>query len=197
MTPKNVPDTGAIPRPRVCLPAVFIDRDGTLMEEVRYCNDPEKVQLIEGAREGIKLLRSNGYRIVIVTNQAGIARGLITPSQYAAVHRRLLELLGSERPDATYMCPDGPDEPSTHRKPAPGMLYQARDEQHLDLTRSWMIGDKGIDVQCGLNAGTRSILVLTGYGREVNPSGACHIAENFFAASRWIASQPPATLQTG
>jgi D-glycero-D-manno-heptose 1,7-bisphosphate phosphatase len=167
-------------------PAVFVDRDGTLMEEVCYCNDPSKVRLIEGSADGLRRLRASGYRTVLVTNQAGIARGLITPDQYAAVHARLLELLGPETLDATYMCPAGPDEASTHRKPAPGMLLQAAEELHLDLSRSWMVGDKAIDLHCGNNAGVSSILVLTGYGRSVNPKGEAHVFESFYHAASWI-----------
>lgn len=170
-------------------PAVFIDRDGTLMEEVCYCNDPGKVRLIEGSAQALRRLRQKGYRTVLVTNQAGIARGLISMDQYTAVHARLLELLGPDTLDATYMCPDGPDKPSTHRKPSPGMLLQARDELRLDLSRSWMIGDKPLDVLCGQNAGVRSILVLTGYGREAGPCGALHVAETFPEAARWILEQ--------
>lgn len=178
-------------------PAVFIDRDGTVMEEVCYCNDPEKVRLIEGSADALRLLRQNGYRTVLVTNQAGIARGLISMEQYEAVHARLLELLGPEALDATYMCPDGPDRSSTHRKPAPGMLLQARDELNIDLSRSWMIGDKPIDIRCGHNAGVHSILVLTGYGREADACGANYVAENFPAAARWILHQSRGSMKRG
>jgi D-glycero-D-manno-heptose 1,7-bisphosphate phosphatase len=178
-TPANVPSPNGSP-------AVFVDRDGTLMEEVCYCNDPEKVRLIAGASEALRSLRQRGYRTVLVTNQAGIARGLISRAQYEAVHARLLDLLGPETLDACYMCPDGPDTPSTHRKPAPGMLLQAREELRLDFDHSWMIGDKPLDIQCGRNAGVRGILVQTGYGREAGECGALHIATDISAAAAWI-----------
>jgi D-glycero-D-manno-heptose 1,7-bisphosphate phosphatase len=159
------------------------------MEEVCYCRDPEKVRLIGDAAQALRSLRESGYRTVLVTNQAGIARGLISYAEYLAVHARLLELLGPETLDATYMCPDGPGVPSTHRKPAPGMLLQARDELQLDLSRSWMIGDKPIDIQCGTHAGVRSILVQTGYGREAGECGAVHVAADVVEAARWILQQ--------
>lgn len=170
-------------------PAVFVDRDGTLMEEVCYCNDPSQVRLIDGAREGLHMLRAAGYRTVLVTNQAGIARGLISHSQYDSVHSRLLHLLGPGALDATYMCPDGPDSGSFERKPAPGMLLRAKKDLRLDLNRSWMIGDKAIDIECGRNADVRSILVLTGYGADAGACGAVYTAKNFLEAAGWILRQ--------
>ncbi len=167
-------------------PAVFIDRDGTLMEEVHYCNDPSQVRLLPEVVEGLLELRGAGFRTILVTNQSGIARGLISLDQYERVHARLLELLGGELLDATYMCGDSPDAPSLRRKPAPGMLLEAASEWNLDLTRSWMIGDKTIDIACGNQAGVPGILVLTGHGRQQDAVGARHVAENFAEAVRWL-----------
>jgi D-glycero-D-manno-heptose 1,7-bisphosphate phosphatase len=172
--------------PHPSTPAVFVDRDGTLMEEVHYCNDPENVRLISGAGDALRELRAAGYKTVLVTNQNGIARGIISPQQYEAVHRRLLEMLGDDALDKAYMCADPSDKPSTHRKPAPGMLLQASLELSLDLTRSWIIGDKSIDIECGLNAGVAGVLVKTGYGHAVGECGARFVAENIVAAARWI-----------
>jgi D-glycero-D-manno-heptose 1,7-bisphosphate phosphatase len=167
-------------------PAVFLDRDGTLIEEVHYCNDPENVRLIPGAGDALRQLRAAGYKTVLVTNQNGIARGIISSKQYDAVHQRLLELLGDDALDKAYMCADPSDKPSTHRKPAPGMLLQASVELSLDLTRSWIVGDKSIDIKCGLNAGVPGVLVKTGYGHAVGECGARFIAENIVDATRWI-----------
>jgi D-glycero-D-manno-heptose 1,7-bisphosphate phosphatase len=153
-------------------PAVFLDRDGTLMEEVDYCRDPALVRLIPGVREGLAALKAAGFRCVIVTNQSGIGRGRITEPEYHAVHARLMELIGPGLIDATYYCPDVPNIPSECRKPAPGMILQAAKDHPLDLTRSWMIGDKESDIRCGRNAGTKTVLVATGYGATQGDTGA-------------------------
>jgi D-glycero-D-manno-heptose 1,7-bisphosphate phosphatase len=168
------------------LPAVFIDRDGTLMEEVHYCNDPSQVAVFSGAADALQALRRAGYRTIMVTNQSGIAKGLITQEQYEAVHAQFLEGLGSSLLDATYMCADASGSPSLRRKPAPGMLLEAAEDWNLDLGRSWIIGDKTIDIECGAAVGVPGVLVLTGHGRGQDASGAVYIAENFAEAVRWI-----------
>ena len=167
-------------------PAVFIDRDGTLMEEVHYCSDPAQVRVFPGAADALGALQRAGFRTILVTNQSGIARGLISLEQYEKVHARLLELLGSELLDAAYMCADGPDGQSLRRKPAPGMLFEAAREWDLDLSRSWMVGDKSIDIECGNRAGVPGILVRTGHGNGQGTVGAAHVAEDFSEAVRWI-----------
>ncbi len=146
--------------------AVFLDRDGTLMEEVYYCGDPALVRVFPGVPEALARLKSAGFRTFIVTNQSGIARGLFTENQYHAVQAELLRQLGQGAIDASYFCPDPPDAPSTRRKPEPGMVFEAASEYGIDLARSFFIGDKAADIECGRRAGTRTILVLTGYGRE-------------------------------
>jgi len=146
--------------------AVFLDRDGTLMEEVHYCSDPAHVRVYPGVPEALRRLKMAGFRIFIVTNQSGIGRGLITEEQYQAVHAELLRQLGAGLIDQTYYCPDPPDVPSFRRKPAPGMVLEAMAEHNLDLSRSYLIGDKAADMECARRAGTRGILVLTGYGAQ-------------------------------
>ena len=148
------------------VPAVFFDRDGTLMEEVHYCGDPAQVRVYVGVSEGLRRLREAGYRIFVVSNQSGIGRGLITGEQYRAVQAELLAQIGEGLVDASYFCPDAPGTPSKRRKPEPGMVLEAAAEFDVDLARSYMIGDKSADVECGQRAGVRTILVLTGYGRE-------------------------------
>jgi D-glycero-D-manno-heptose 1,7-bisphosphate phosphatase len=145
-------------------PAVFFDRDGTLMEEVQYCSDPARVRVYPGIPEALRRLKAAGFRSFIITNQSGIGRGLFTEDQYRAVQRELLRQLGEGSIEATYFCPDVPGVLSARRKPEPGMVFEAAAEHGLDLGRSWFIGDKAADVECGRRAGTRTILVLTGYG---------------------------------
>src|SRR4029077_2929478 len=103
-------------------PAVFIDRDGTIMEDCVYCSDPKNVKIFSGVPEALRRLKSNGFKLIIVTNQSGIGRGLITLEQYRAVQEDVLRQLGDGLIDATYFCPDAPGQHSTHRKPAPGMV---------------------------------------------------------------------------
>jgi D-glycero-D-manno-heptose 1,7-bisphosphate phosphatase len=166
-------------------PAVFLDRDGTLMEEVEYCNDPQKVRLFPGVREALAKLKAAGYKNVIITNQSGIARGLIAPEQYEAVHAMLLNLLGDGNIEAAYFCPDF----SERRKPSPAMVHEAARDLDLDLARSFFIGDKSSDIECGRNAGVRTILVQTGYGKAQANCEPDFIAQNFAAAADHILEQ--------
>ncbi len=174
-------------------PAVFLDRDGTLMHEVHYCRDPADVRLFDGSVEALQQLKAAGYRLVMVTNQSGIARGLLTVADFEAVQARFFEMLGTDLIEATYMCPDGPDAPSARRKPAPGMLLEAARDLGLDLARSWMVGDKAADVQCGLAAGTRAVLVRTGHGRDDNADGAHFVAKDIASAADFILSHSGAS----
>jgi D-glycero-D-manno-heptose 1,7-bisphosphate phosphatase len=146
--------------------AVFFDRDGTLMEEVHYCGDPARVRVFPGVPEALRKLKQAGFRTFVVTNQSGIGRGLITEAQYHAVEAELLRQIGTGVIDATYFCADPPAAPSTRRKPEPGMVLEAAAAYDIDLARSYFIGDKSDDMECGHRAGTRTILVLTGYGAQ-------------------------------
>jgi D-glycero-D-manno-heptose 1,7-bisphosphate phosphatase len=149
-------------RPR----AVFFDRDGTLMEEVHYCGDPARVRVFPGVPQALRKLKEAGFRTFIITNQSGIGRGLITEAQYRAVQEELLRQIGAGVVDAAYFCADPPTVPSTRRKPEPGMVLEAVADYDIDLARSYFIGDKSADIECGQRAGTRTILVLTGYGAQ-------------------------------
>ena len=146
--------------------AVFFDRDGTLMEDAHYCGDPAMVKVFPGVPEGLRRLKQAGFGVFIVTNQSGIGRGLITEAQYRAVQEEFLRQAGRDLIDASYYCPDAPGVPSTCRKPEPGMVLQASAAHHVDLAASYFVGDKSADIECGRRAGTRTVLVLTGYGRE-------------------------------
>ena len=175
-----------MPKTDIHTAAVFLDRDGTLMEDVDYCSDPQQVRLLPGVAEGLRDLRGAGFRAVIVTNQSGIARGLITPEQFAAVQARLLDLIGEGLIDATYHCPDLPGPESKRRKPLPAMVLEAARDLNIDLERSWLVGDKAIDMQCGRAAGVRPILVQTGYGMREDSGKAEFVAKDFATAVEFI-----------
>ena len=153
--------------------AVFLDRDGTIIEDRGYISDPEQVSLIPGAAEGIRRFSLAGHLVVVVSNQSGIARGLLDESALAAVHERVEALLkaAGAHLDGAYYCPylAGPEatveayrRTSDLRKPAPGMLFQAAREMNIDLSRSWMIGDSLCDLQAAEAAGCRAILIDRG-----------------------------------
>ena len=172
--------------PAPLTPAIFIDRDGTIMEEADYCSHPDQVRVIPGAREALRSLKDAGYRLVIVTNQSGIGRGYYTVADYEAVQARLLALLGDGLIDATYFCAESPEAKSPRRKPSPEMVFEAARDLGLDLARSWFIGDKAIDVQCGHAAGTRAILVQTGHGHAADAGRAEFVAKDFASAAAFI-----------
>jgi D-glycero-D-manno-heptose 1,7-bisphosphate phosphatase len=168
-------------------PAVFFDRDGTLMTEVSYCAHPSKVAIFSGVAEALRKLKSAGFQNIIITNQSGIGRGYYTEADYRAVHSELLRQLGDGLIDGTYYCPAAPEEKSPRRKPHPAMVLEAAHEHGIDLARSFFIGDKAIDVECGRNAGTKTILVLTGYGKkDLEVCAPDHVADDVAAAADFI-----------
>src|SRR5213596_1509520 len=167
-------------------PAVFVDRDGTITQDVAYCSDPQEVKIFPGVSEALRRLKSNGFKLIIITNQSGIGRGFFTVEQYRAVEAEVLRQLGDGLIAATYFCPDVPGQHSSCRKPAPGMILQAKREHGIDLSRSFFIGDKEVDVECGRNAGVRTIRVQTGFQRDITSSKADWIAEDFPAAAEII-----------
>ena len=157
-------------------PAVFLDRDGTVNVEAGYIRELENLHLIPGAAEAIKGLNELGVLVVLVTNQSGPARGYYPESWISKLHERLGTLLAAEGAfmDALYYCPHLPEGSVPEftmncycRKPEPGMLLQAAQEHKIDLTHSFMIGDKATDVEVGQNAGTHTILLTSGYGQQV------------------------------
>jgi D-glycero-D-manno-heptose 1,7-bisphosphate phosphatase len=168
-------------------PAVFVDRDGTIMEDCDYCSDPTAVKIFRGVPEALRRLKARGFKLIIITNQSGIGRRLIRVEQYRAVETEVLRQLDGLI-EATYFCPDVPDQYSSHRKPAPGMILQAQREHRLDLSRSFFIGDKEIDVECGRNAGVRTIRVQTGFQHNISMSTADWIAKDLPAAVEIILS---------
>jgi D-glycero-D-manno-heptose 1,7-bisphosphate phosphatase len=162
-------------------PAVFLDRDGTLNEEVDYLSKPEDLALIPGAAAAVAQLNAAGLPVIVVTNQSGIGRGYYSWQDFAAVMSRMGTLLAMENAhlDAVYASPhhekgQGDYAVADHpeRKPNPGMLTKAAEEHGIDLSGSWMVGDKAIDVEAGRRAGCRTVLVRTGYGHGEEAAGA-------------------------
>ncbi|MEM6821571.1 MAG: HAD family hydrolase [Verrucomicrobiota bacterium] len=174
--------------------AIFLDRDDTLIVNIPYLGDASQVTLISGAIEAVQYWKSEGWLLVLVSNQSGVGRGLITKEQVAEVNREMYRQLGIDEFDGEYMCYAAPGDPygSEERKPSPIMLQQAAEEMGIDLAASYMIGDKDIDVECGHNAGCKSIFVLTGQpgdGQELAKNQADFVAENVGQAADWVREQ--------
>jgi len=176
--------------------AVFMDRDGTLNEEVGYLSRMDQLRIFPRAIEAIRLVNTSGMKAVVISNQSGIARGYFTEDFVRSVHDRINELLGAEGAwiDGFYVCPHHPVHGSgiykldcDCRKPKPGLLLQAAAEMNIDLARSYMIGDMLKDIEAGKKAGARGILVKTGYGSNiVRTDMPAYIAEDIFDAVKWI-----------
>src|ERR1700737_4098269 len=138
-------------------PAVFIDRDGTIMHDADYCSDPKQVQVFDGAAATLHRLKNAGYKIIIITNQSGIGRGFFTEKQYRTVEAEVSRQLGDNLIDATYFCPDAPGQPSKCRKPAPGMVLAAARDHDVDLGRSFLFRRTEIAGAGAHNAGRRPL----------------------------------------
>ena len=141
--------------------AIFLDRDGTIIEDPGYLNSPEQVKLLDGAAEALCQLKQMGYKLVIISNQSGVARGIVTEKVLEDIHKKLRQSLAGQRAtiDAIYYCPFHPDgvlkkyrKESVMRKPNPGMLLKAAEDMDIDLAESWMIGNSGSDVQAAISA---------------------------------------------
>jgi histidinol-phosphate phosphatase family protein len=168
-------------------PAVFLDRDGTLIRHVHYLADPAQVELLPGAAAAVARLRRAGYACVVVTNQSAIGRGIITEARLREIHIEMNRQLAEHGTalDGIYYCPEVPTgndrstAESLNRKPGPGMLRQAATDLNLELAESWMVGDLISDVMAGVNAGCRSILVASGQGVPADvtcqPASGCYL----------------------
>jgi len=139
--------------------AIFMDRDGTVMADVGYPRQPDDVELLPGAAETLARLRALGFKLIVVSNQSGIGRGLVTADEAAAVHKRFVAELRAHgvELDGAYYCPHSPEDACTCRKPLPGLIEQAARELGVDLADSFMVGDKESDVEAGRRAGCRTI----------------------------------------
>jgi D-glycero-D-manno-heptose 1,7-bisphosphate phosphatase len=189
---------------------VFIDRDGTLIEEAGYLNHLDRLVFFPFSVDAVRQLNAGGYAVVVVTNQAGIARGIVQEAFVGTAHRHISARLeaGGARADAYYHCPHHPsgivaglNVACECRKPAPGLLLRAAEEMQLDLGRSFVIGDRWHDLEAGRAAGTGALLVRTGYGageeRKPKPGVAADaIVDNLAGAAAWILSRYAAATRS-
>lgn len=193
--------------------AIFLDRDGTILKEIKgtegtpaslgYLTTTDEAELIEGSAEAIALARKLGYKIIVITNQSAIARGWLTIEQLQAINEKMYDLLADKDPDAViddlFYSPfhmDGVIEKfkkeSDTRKPETGLIIKAKEKHNIDLSRSYMIGDAYTDMQCGVKAGIKTILVMTGYGKKAYKKCLDEklkidfIADNLFEAVKFI-----------
>ncbi len=181
-------------------PAVFVDRDGTLNRERHYLRRVADLRLLPGTAAAVRALDAAGFAVVVVTNQSGVARGLIAPRTLAAIHRTLERRLAGSgaRLAGIYVCPHHPTVGAPPlrrrcrcRKPAPGLVERAVRELGLDLRRSYCVGDTEVDLGLAAATGTRAVLVRTGHGRRTEATRdaegrPAHVAPNFRAAAEWI-----------
>jgi len=148
-------------------PALFLDRDGNLIEDHHHTCQVDQVSLIFGVKPALEACLSAGYKLFILTNQSGINRGIFTWEQYEACNRRMLDLLDLPAPGILEIkaAPEKPDEPSLYRKPSPRFILEMIEQHQLDKSRCWMVGDRITDWDAGLNAGIKSCAVRSGAGR--------------------------------
>lgn len=175
-------------------PAVFIDRDNTLIANDGDLGDPNEVTLLRGVREGLRKLADGGFALVVVSNQGGVARGKFTEADVERVHHRIQELVGREVPLRFYFCPFHPEGSVAEyrrehpwRKPAPGMLLIAAEEHQLNLRHSWMVGDQPRDIDAGRAAGCKTVFI----GRDHEKIDATHGAVDFQEAVETILAARP------
>lgn len=179
-------------------PAVFLDRDGTISEEVGYLNEASRFRMFPFAAAAIRRLNDSRLPVIVVTNQSGVGRGYFPESLVHSVHEMMTDQLraAGARIDAIYFCPHADEEECDCRKPKPGMLERAAREHGLDLARSFVVGDRYGDVQLAHRARARGILVRTGYGEENLaleaeewPAPPDFVADDLAAAVEWILEQ--------
>jgi D-glycero-D-manno-heptose 1,7-bisphosphate phosphatase len=197
-------------------PAVFLDRDGVLVEDRGLLVDPGEFRIMPGVPTALERLEEAGFRLIVVSNQSVVARGMLSTEGVEALHSHLLRLLeeaGAPRLDAIYFCPHHPEADLAAyrmvcecRKPRPGMLFRAAEDHGLDLAASFMVGDRMTDIAAGSAAGCRTIL-LQRPGTEMPPPTAPappegwprpdHVCADLLAAVEWILATRPATCQRG
>jgi len=160
---------------------VFLDRDGVLIHDVGYPRDPERVRLLDGAAAALARLRQWGFALVVVSNQSGVGRGLVTAGEARRVHDRMTADLAAQGValDAAYYCFHAPEDGCECRKPSPGMLLQAARELNLDPARSFLVGDKAIDVEAGRRAGCRTIVLTGPASVGIEESRPCAVAASW------------------
>jgi len=169
--------------------AVFLDRDGTIARDVQYCRRVEDVELLPTVPQAIKLLQEEGFKVVVITNQSGIARGYFTEETLAQIHQKMAAELEKHGAwvDDIYYCPHHPDDGCECRKPNTALFHKAAKELDIDHSRSFMVGDMQMDVDAGRALGCQTVLVTTGPNAG-NDVSTCpdHVASSLLEAARWI-----------
>jgi histidinol-phosphate phosphatase family protein len=175
--------------------AVFLDRDGTLARDIHYCRRPEDLELLPTVAEGLRLLARLDYKIIVITNQSGIARGYFTEDTLSRIHEKMLQDIrqAGGRIDAVYYCPHHPDDACACRKPQTGLLQQAAREWNLDLSQSYFIGDKFLDMQAANKVNCKAVIVPNTppetdllEGKNDYPEKLHYISPDFINAAKWI-----------
>jgi D-glycero-D-manno-heptose 1,7-bisphosphate phosphatase len=182
--------------------AVFVDRDGVISEEVGYLGDRDHLRLIPQSADAVKLINQSGLKIIVITNQSGVARGYFSEEMLGHIHRKMERLLSDQGAclDGIYYCPHHPEgtveayrRECACRKPAAGLLIQAAEEHAIDVASSYLVGDKRTDIECAHRAGAKGILVLTGYGEDelskiesTTLAQPAYVAADLLDAVQWI-----------
>lgn len=171
--------------------AVFLDRDGTINEDPGYLYRPEELAVIPGAAEAIRALNRAGMKVIVVSNQSGVGRGYFTDADVHAVNERLIEIIGQGGAliDAIYYCNHHPEDDCSCRKPKTGLVEAAATEHSIELSRSYVVGDKASDIELARNSGAKGVLVLTGRGGQEKDrlkAPADYVALNLADAVGWI-----------
>lgn len=157
-------------------PVVLLDRDGTIIADRHYLADPDQVELLPRAAEGLRRLRRAGCKLAVITNQSGVGRGLFSLETLQRIHGRMMELLLAEgvEIEGIFFCPHTPDDSCDCRKPQPGLIQQAAEALGFRPAECFVVGDKPCDVELGQAVGARTVLVRTGYGAAVDAEKSCN-----------------------
>jgi len=182
--------------------AVFVDRDGTISRDVPYCSRPEDFELLPTVAEGIRLLNEHGFKVVVVTNQSGIARGYFTEEMLTRIHQKMRHDLAEEEAsvDAIYYCPHHPDAGCECRKPNTGLFHKAAAELQVDTANSYVIGDKLLDVAAAKKLNCKAVLVpssepeISLVREKRGQVGADFISPDFYTAAAWVVAQVDALV---
>ncbi|HOJ44351.1 MAG TPA: HAD family hydrolase [Syntrophorhabdaceae bacterium] len=161
--------------------AVFLDRDGTIIYDTGYPKDPEIIRLMPGVPEALSLIKQKGFKLIIVSNQSGIGRGILTEHDVDRINERILLLLNLKgiSIDGIYYCPHNPEEACSCRKPSPEMLFRGAIDHNVDLSKSFMIGDKPSDIEAGKRAGCKTILICNSFSIDSNETLPDFFAKNW------------------
>ena len=173
--------------------AVFVDRDGTINVNVEYLDDPKKLKIYPGVAEGLKKLKENSFKIIVITNQSGIARGFFSEERLKEIHQKMREELSKKGAtiDGIYYCPHHPDDGCDCRKPNTGLFKKAVKEHNIDITSSYVIGDRMLDIEAGFKIGLKTVLVPEKKEKvkkemkksKIKPDYLCN---DFYSGVKWI-----------